>query len=331
MAKAALDAFEEITDRRATITVDPISSEARGPYLELLSTAFRALGIGASAEHYANRAIREARSESASVKEEAAGSLRIASFGHTMTGAAYVEHSNSLCGRQCATPKKPRPGSPPRPMGRTPARGRRGMPGGPWNSSGFPTGQPSRELTRRFWKKNGQHLPQGKIVSTQWPCYARRTGERGIVRGPLPFPLRCRDRRSRHETGPRLAPSEEKHFALNIRGTSRAEAGAEPPDSPQPTVSRPNNNRTTSTEVQSPRNRQMLDIDYSPFLTTGAHAPSATDFQPSLQQSRAIAEIKDWFCHRRREQQAFRLFGAEPAPARRRSPATPLPSSDSTL
>ena len=54
----------------------------------------------------------------------------------------------------------------------------------------------------------------------------------------------------------------------------------------------------------------MFDHDFSASEQTEFNGLRRHNFQPSLQQSRAIAEIKDWFCHRRREQQVFRLFGA---------------------
>ena len=54
----------------------------------------------------------------------------------------------------------------------------------------------------------------------------------------------------------------------------------------------------------------MFDHDFSASEQTESNGSDGMTFQPSLQQSRAIAEIKDWYCHRRREQQVFRLFGA---------------------
>lgn len=61
-ATAALEAFEMVTGRAAAITVGPTTSGAGGRYLDLVSTAFRALGIRANPEHYARKAIREDRS-----------------------------------------------------------------------------------------------------------------------------------------------------------------------------------------------------------------------------------------------------------------------------
>ena len=60
--QAALEAHR-LTGRHVTITTDPITGKAHGPYLQLVHALFAAAGIDASAENFARDFIKEMRAK----------------------------------------------------------------------------------------------------------------------------------------------------------------------------------------------------------------------------------------------------------------------------
>ncbi|OSQ46762.1 hypothetical protein [Marivita geojedonensis] len=63
VTKILAKAYEEITGKRPTVSVNPIDSKAYGPFFDLVSDIFLILGVDASAESQAKAAVKEFRSE----------------------------------------------------------------------------------------------------------------------------------------------------------------------------------------------------------------------------------------------------------------------------